>query len=366
MSTNAYYLNQYISTTLVSVGGITDSATTGIILNSLTNIDYTKPGIACLSYTSPIDTSKAEWITYTSINDSTKELQGVTRGQEGYSAKPHDNGVTVAFPISESHINNLNTALIIGGSVTNLLEGILDEDDMASDSATKGATQQSIKAYVDNNIPIVPSDGWTPANETWAYASATTITVPSGAASKYSIGDKIKLTQTTVKYFYIVGVSDTVLTITGGDSYTLINAAISDNYYSHISTPIGFPQWFNYATSLTVTAAGGTAPTYANRAARFTLNGRTCRYHFSLTNSTGGTAGVGSVVLSISNPIVGSNPIVVTNGIVMWYNGTAQAFLASQSGTTATIFKKYDTSNLNAVDQNNEIRQLVGEITYEI
>ncbi len=44
-------------------------------------------------------------------------------------------------------------------------------------------------------------DGWQPANETWTYASATTITVPSGAASKYAKGDKIKLTQTTVKYF---------------------------------------------------------------------------------------------------------------------------------------------------------------------
>lgn len=32
------------------------------------------------------------------------------------------------------------------------VNGILDEDDMASDSATSGSTQQSIKAYVDNSI----------------------------------------------------------------------------------------------------------------------------------------------------------------------------------------------------------------------
>lgn len=34
---------------------------------------------------------------------------------------------------------------------------LLDEDDMSSDSATDGATQQSIKAYVDNEIAAIPT-----------------------------------------------------------------------------------------------------------------------------------------------------------------------------------------------------------------
>jgi hypothetical protein len=42
-------------------------------------------------------------------------------------------------------------------------------------------------------------------------------------------GDKIKLTQTTVKYFYIVGVANTLLTVTGGSDYTVANAAITNN-----------------------------------------------------------------------------------------------------------------------------------------
>lgn len=37
-------------------------------------------------------------------------------------------------------------------------------------------------------------DGWISAGETWTYASATTITVPSGAASKYQKEDWIKIT----------------------------------------------------------------------------------------------------------------------------------------------------------------------------
>jgi len=241
MSTNAYFSPQFISTSLSTVGGIDDSQTTGIKITSVSGVEIAKPGILCLSYANPIVTDNAEWITYTSI-DGTNELQGVTRGAEGFSAKAHSNGVTAAFPISKSHINNLNTALIIGGVATNMSEGVLDEDTFATDSATKLATQQSIKAYVDG--------GWNSVNETWTYASATTITIPAGGASKYAKGDKIKLTQTTVKYFYIVGVADTVLTITGGSDYTLIDATISANYYSHASSPIGFPQWFSWTPVL--------------------------------------------------------------------------------------------------------------------
>lgn len=147
MATN-YFLNQYFTTTLNVGGGIDASQTTGIIIQSVTGIDITKPGIACITYADPINTSTAEWVTYTSI-DGSNELQGVTRGTEGFGAKTHSNGATIAFPLSESHVNTLATALSIGGVATNGVTTTLDEDDMATNSATALATQQSIKAYVD-------------------------------------------------------------------------------------------------------------------------------------------------------------------------------------------------------------------------
>lgn len=113
---------------------------------------------------------------------------------------------------------------------------------------------------------LLGNDGWTNANESWAYATANTITVPSGAAAKYKKGDKIKLTQTTVKYFYVTAVADTVLTVTGGTDYTVANAAITNNYYSHQENPIGFPDWFNcaaptWATTSIDNGTGGQQPT---------------------------------------------------------------------------------------------------------
>lgn len=46
-----------------------------------------------------------------------------------------------------------STSLNIASSTT--VDGVLDEDNMASDSATKLATQQSIKAYVDSQVGTV-------------------------------------------------------------------------------------------------------------------------------------------------------------------------------------------------------------------
>lgn len=106
-STPLKYLNQYILTALNVGGGIDNSQTTGIVLQAVTGLDITKAGVALLTYADPINTSTAEWITYTSINGS-NELQGVVRGTEGFSAKAHLNQAVVAFPLSESHINDLN------------------------------------------------------------------------------------------------------------------------------------------------------------------------------------------------------------------------------------------------------------------
>lgn len=101
------YLNQYFTTFLNVGGGIDNSQTTGIVAQSVSGVDITKPGVACISYSNPIDTSVAEWFKYTSINGS-NEFQGVTRGGEGFSAKSHSNQAVIAFPLSESHINDIN------------------------------------------------------------------------------------------------------------------------------------------------------------------------------------------------------------------------------------------------------------------
>lgn len=104
------YVPQYKQTVLNVPGGITSGQTTGIILGNTDAIDTDKPGLLCLTYADPLDTDTAEFLTFTSI-DANKELQGVSRAQEGISAKSHLNGAQVAFVVSKAHINRINDKL---------------------------------------------------------------------------------------------------------------------------------------------------------------------------------------------------------------------------------------------------------------
>lgn len=93
------------------------------------------------------------------------------------------------------------------------------------------------------------STGWAAAGETWTYVSADgptgTFSVPADVTGKYSVGMRIKLTQTTAKYFIVTVVGAfaagvTPITIYGGTDYTLANAAITLPFYSTAKAPFGF------------------------------------------------------------------------------------------------------------------------------
>jgi hypothetical protein len=89
--------------------------------------------------------------------------------------------------------------------------------------------------------------GWQDPGETWTYASPTTITISGDVSSRYSIGMKVKLTQTTIKYFVIAATPtysapNTTLTLHPFVSgMSVANAAITDNYYSLEENPLEFP-----------------------------------------------------------------------------------------------------------------------------
>src|ERR1035437_6296736 len=165
--------------------------------------------------------------------------------------------------------------------------------------------------YLQNCITTLESkaNGWTPVADTWTYASATTINVPSGAASLYQVGDKIMLTQTTVKKFYIVGVADTLLTVTAGSNFTVANAAITLPFYSHMSNPLGFPANFDL-----------TAPTWTTTGTAFTNQPGTNAFAFSivggilsLTGTANCNATSGGTGHFIATFATGQLPVTQTN-----------------------------------------------------
>ena len=93
---------------------------------------------------------------------------------------------------------------------------------------------------------MTPSDGWIDVQEAFAYASATTITVATGAASRWQISDRIKFTQHgVVKYFFVSSVSDTLIVVICQTAEVVENTgtyAITAISYSRVANPFGFPK----------------------------------------------------------------------------------------------------------------------------
>ena len=212
---------------------------------------------------------------------------------------------------------------------------------------TKDDTQTLTNKTLTSPLFQGSIDGWIFANESWAYASATTITVPSGAASKYQKGDKIKITQTTVKYFYIIGVADTVLTVTGGSDYTVANTAITEEWYSKVASPIGFPNGFAFTSAITV-SSGGVISASELVVGSLAIQGAVATYNISLT-VTFSTAPAAIEGIKITLPVgtkdalVGCATLIDINntGVLCEGVGNAKIFYILRRGGTAWTTTSY-------------------------
>ena len=241
-------------------------------------------------------------------------------------------------------------------TVDNLASGVLDTD-LSSVSGNDDTipSAKATKAFIDSL-----TNGWIPAEETWTYASSTTFTISGDKTGKYQKGDKIKLTQTSVKYFYIIGVSyssnNTTITVTGGSDYSLANATITKPYFSKAENPQGFPHWFSYTASV-----GGfsTPPTMITR---FCLKGTSCILNFVSTtngtsNSTGFTISLPITAKTISNYSWRAQILAVDNGNFA-NNGTSYI----ESGIA--VARLYINGANNWTPSGNKSAN--GQITYEI
>ena len=179
---------------------------------------------------------------------------------------------------------------------------------------------------------------WMPVTDTWTYASATTITVPTDATTKYAVGDRLRLKQGgSYKYYYIITVAATLLTVTGGSDYTVANSAITDIGVSKAVNPIGFPGAFNYTPTFTGFSAD---PSGVHR---FSLVGRECRVyvrHSTLGTSHPGTGAAFTITLPITaatitnHAWVGSGQGVDNGGILV------NSFMVSFT-SAATVMNLY-------------------------
>lgn len=195
-------------------------------------------------------------------------------------------------------------------------------------------------------------DGWTPAPETWTYASSTTFTVSGDLTEQFSKGTRIKLTQTTTKYFVVFrsaySAGTTTVTISGGDDYSLANAAISNRYYSYAANPRGYPGYFNYTP---IWRSSGTAPTLNNGTltGRFGMTGKTVSFHMHFVRGSSSSNGTG--IYAFTLPVAYNDSQGVVNAVAYVLDtGTAEYVGVSRGGlATDDLIIQMNTATVNGL-----------------
>ena len=303
-------------------------------------------------YSDPTDDPNVEIVRITNISTDTLTI---TRAQEGTSASTKNTagktykmiaGLTaktlntdipaVYAPLVSPSFTTPNLGTPSAGILTNCTFPTLNQSTSGNAAtATKLAATKNINGIAfDGSADIETSahiNGWITVSDSWSYASASTITVPSGAASLYTQGDRLSIVQSSAtKYFYIIAVADTLLTVTGGTDYTVANSTISSPRVSHMNCPADFPINFAYSPSFTGFSSNPTGSFH------FTLYGRMC---FVTHRETGlGTKNASTFEIGLPITAAGESYWNGRWGIDST-PGTLEDWYIVPSGTTCKLFK---------------------------
>ena len=272
-------------------------------------------------------------------------------GKLSVAAKQDFTGAIIASTVFSTLQSALATVATYLSRIVALETDILLKAPLASPTFTGSVTvptpttamQAATKKYVDDNMSGV--SGWALISEAWAYLSANSVTVPAGATSRFQKGDYIMLGQSTTKYFIVISVSSTTVSLTGGSDYVVDNAPISAAYLSRAVNPFGFPSGFNYAP---VPTGFSSVPTGVT--ARFSVKGGICS--LSVAQAVNGTSN--STSFTVPLPIQAANvsgaqwiapAMIVDNSAVPTTPGLAVVNAASMS---ISLYKDYAGSNFTA------------------
>jgi hypothetical protein len=154
---------------------------------------------------------------------------------QGTTSAPSDGTVQSSVGASNPFLRLANVT--VGSGVTSITSGNIAD------------TRANVQFQIPNRSI---QDGWIDALDTWTYVSATTFTIGIDATAYLQPGDKLRWKQGgSYKYGWVKSLvysaPNTTVTLVGTNLYTLTNAAITDNYYSKMETPVGFPLKQNWA-----------------------------------------------------------------------------------------------------------------------
>lgn len=225
-------------------------------------------------------------------------------------------------------------------------------------SVADGGTVSITGSLLVNGSTMAGSalDGWIPASETWTYASASTFTIVGDKTGTYNKGDRIKLTNSTLKYFVVSSVSygggNTTVTVFGGNTYSLVNSAITLPYYSKVPAPNGYPSSFQW----TSTMGGWTTTTTTTQLAVY---GQMCYFFYDVT----GTSNATNATLSLPIAVVLTGTSMQQKIAFARDNGTAidTGIAQANAGTTLNLWRTAATITWTS----SGTKSMIGVFMYE-
>jgi len=288
-----------------------NGSATEITVVSTTN--FPTAGIFCV---------ETEAIRYT--GKTATKFTGITRGVDGTTAAAHVNGSAVELKIVAEHHNYVKDAVI--------------------------AIETNILANHDRY-------GWVVLQSAaGARVSNTSFTVTGDVTALIQVGDKIKLTDTTTKYYYVVaapsysaGTGLTTITVNGGTDYIVVGNP-SAIYYSKLENPQGFPCYFNFADTNLIFGSGS-AGTYAQTIYHsfFTVIGKTFTYQVGIKcTNVGSWSGDVLIKLPIATTMTSNGSTGVGNLILRASSSVASTILGfscgNNAGSNVKFLKQTDTA----------------------
>jgi hypothetical protein len=107
-----------------------------------------------------VDTLKDTIVSDVAASKTKTDFISITQAVDLDAIESKVDGIEALADVTDADNVAAAGAVMEADTTTAAMSFVLDEDDMASDSNTKLATQQSIKAYVDANAPVPVGESW--------------------------------------------------------------------------------------------------------------------------------------------------------------------------------------------------------------
>lgn len=203
---------------------------------------------------------------------------------------PDNTAIEAAIGASNPYLR-LADVTVASGAASILTANILDQraDVVFSSYAVPTAAYHlANKAYVDLMAPL---NGWVLFASAGIRVDANTMKLAGDYTTILRKGDKVMLTDTTTKYFYITADptfdgTNTSLVIYAGSDFTLVGTP-SNIYISKHDSPVGFPDSFNWVPTLS--PSGGSITSQTITSAKFSMIGKRIFINTSIRVQVSGT-----------------------------------------------------------------------------